>query len=101
MKSFEVELKDLINKHSVENVVNMPDYILSNMICRMIELIGSNIKQTFPELSNQNHLNVRKIKNTKMTCYDCEHSFENPFDQLFYTKDRTATRVCKEFSLKK
>jgi len=44
-KEFEKELTELINRHSIENVVNMPDFMLSNMICRMIESIGPCIKK--------------------------------------------------------
>ncbi len=46
MKDFEEELTALINKHSIENVADVPDFILADMICRMIEAIGPNIKRT-------------------------------------------------------
>jgi hypothetical protein len=44
--SFEIELCNLINKFSVENIANVPDFILASMICRMIEAMGPKIKQT-------------------------------------------------------
>jgi len=44
-KSFNDELKDLINRYSVENHINMPDFILADMICRMIEVMGISIKK--------------------------------------------------------
>ena len=45
-KTFLDELTHLINKHSIENVVDMPDFLLSGMICRMIEAMGPSIKKT-------------------------------------------------------
>jgi hypothetical protein len=36
----------LINRYSVENVVDMPDFLLAEMICRMIEATGSSVKKT-------------------------------------------------------
>ena len=47
MKEFEKELTNLINKHSIENIANMPDFLLSKMICEIIEVIGPNIKKSF------------------------------------------------------
>lgn len=44
-KLFEKELASLINRHSVENAVDMPDFILAGMICRMIEAMGPGIKK--------------------------------------------------------
>jgi len=46
MEEFEKELTHLINRHSIENVVDMPDYLLAGMICRMIEAMGPSIKKT-------------------------------------------------------
>lgn len=45
MEEFKKELESLINKHSIENMVDMPDFILASMICRMIEAIGPSIKR--------------------------------------------------------
>ena len=45
MEEFESELTTLINKHAIENIVDMPDYILASMICRMILAIGPSIKE--------------------------------------------------------
>lgn len=42
---FEKELAQLINRHSVENEVDMPDFVLAKMICRMIEAMGPSIKK--------------------------------------------------------
>lgn len=42
---FRNELTQLINRHSVENIADMPDFMLSEMLCRMIEVIGPHIKQ--------------------------------------------------------
>jgi hypothetical protein len=46
MKEFENELTHLINRHSIENEVDMPDFLLAGMICRMIEAMGPGIKKT-------------------------------------------------------
>lgn len=46
MSEFEKELTSLINRHSIENKVDMPDFILAGMICRMIEAMGPSVKQT-------------------------------------------------------
>ena len=46
MEAFEKELAELLNKHSIENVVDMPDFLLAGMICRMIEAMGPSIKKT-------------------------------------------------------
>ena len=46
MEAFEKELTTLINRHSIENVVDMPDFLLAGMICRMIEAMGPSIKKT-------------------------------------------------------
>ena|GEM_PF-4902117 len=46
MEEFEKELTELLNKYSIENVVDMPDFLLAGMICRMIEAMGPSIKNT-------------------------------------------------------
>ena len=45
-ETFGRELTELLNKHSIENVVDMPDFLLAGMICRMIEAMGPSIKKT-------------------------------------------------------
>ena len=45
MEAFEKELEELINKHSIENTVDMPDFVLAGMLCRMIEAMGPSIKK--------------------------------------------------------
>ncbi len=45
MDDFRHELKALINKHNIEEIVNIPDYILADMICRIIESAGPYIKR--------------------------------------------------------
>jgi hypothetical protein len=46
INQFEVELKELINKHSIENTADMPEFLLADMICRFIEAVGPSIKDT-------------------------------------------------------
>jgi len=45
MKKFEEELAGLINSHSIENLADMPDFMLAGMLCRMIDAIGPSIKR--------------------------------------------------------
>jgi len=45
MDKFKEELKELINKHSIENECDMPDFLLSEMICSFIKAIGPKIKK--------------------------------------------------------
>lgn len=46
MEAFEKELTQLINRHRIENVVDMPDFIIAGMICGMIKAMGPCIKST-------------------------------------------------------
>lgn len=45
-EGFKNELESLINKHSIENKCDVPDFILSDMVVSFIEAIGPKIKQT-------------------------------------------------------
>jgi len=46
MEAFEKELTHLINRHSIEDVADVPDFVLAGMICRMIEAMGTSINKT-------------------------------------------------------
>ena len=46
MEEFKEGLTHLINRHGIENVADMPDFLLAGMICRMIEAMGPSIKKT-------------------------------------------------------
>ena len=46
MNKFKKELEKLINKHSIENYADVPDFILADMICNFIKAIGKDIKKT-------------------------------------------------------
>ncbi len=46
MKYFEKELVDLLDKHSVENECDIPDFLLAEMIVKVIRSIGPQIKRT-------------------------------------------------------
>lgn len=41
---FEEELTKLINRHSIENVGNIPDYMLAADVCDYIERLGELMK---------------------------------------------------------
>ena len=45
IEDFEKGLTRLINRHSIENMVDMPDFLLARMICGMLEAIGPNVKK--------------------------------------------------------
>ena len=45
-KEFQKELEKLINKHSIENECDVPDFLLAEMICDFIIDIGGSIKKT-------------------------------------------------------
>ena len=44
MEEFEKELTVLINKHSVENVVDMPDFLLARLLVSVVIAIGDPVK---------------------------------------------------------
>jgi hypothetical protein len=44
MNQFKKELTELLNRHSVENTVDMPDFILADMICDLITVVGAKVK---------------------------------------------------------
>ena len=46
MDAFKKELEELINKHSIESEVDMPDYLLAELLCRVIQAIGDPVKKT-------------------------------------------------------
>lgn len=45
-EEFKKELKELINKHCIENDCDIPDFILAEMICGFIVESGKSIKKT-------------------------------------------------------
>jgi hypothetical protein len=53
---FRNELEKLINKHSIEGVVNMPDFILADMICKMLDDIGESVKKRDTWLGYRNRI---------------------------------------------
>lgn len=46
MDEFKEELKHLINKHSIENKCDMPDFLMAEMIVSFIESVSTPIKKT-------------------------------------------------------
>lgn len=46
MEEFEKELTVLINRHNIERKTDMPDFMMAEMICRIIESIGQSVKKT-------------------------------------------------------
>lgn len=45
MVEFKKELEQLINKHSIENRCDIPDYLLAELICNFINVLGHTTKQ--------------------------------------------------------
>ncbi len=46
MTKFQKELADLINSHSIENICDVPDFLLAEMVINFIQSIGNPIKKT-------------------------------------------------------
>jgi hypothetical protein len=45
VEEFQKDLEALINKHGIENEVDMPDFLLAALLCRVIAAIGKPIKE--------------------------------------------------------
>jgi len=46
MNEFKKELEDLINRYSIENKCDMPDFLLAEMVVNFIKAVGDPIKKT-------------------------------------------------------
>lgn len=46
MDKFKEELCKLINAHCVEELADMPDYLLAEMLCGIIHTVGESVKRT-------------------------------------------------------
>jgi len=44
-KEFQKELANLINCHSIENLVDLPDYLLAEILCSIIDGIGPSMRK--------------------------------------------------------
>jgi len=44
MEAFKKELEELINKYSIENECDMPDFLMAEMIVDFIRSVGKQIK---------------------------------------------------------
>jgi len=42
---FEKELEHLINKHCIENMLDMPDFIIAEMIVKFLRAVGPSVKK--------------------------------------------------------
>ena len=45
MDEFKIELEILINKYSIENYCDMPDFIMTDMIVGFLYSVGNSMKQ--------------------------------------------------------
>ena len=45
MEEFKKELEVLINKHSVENTADVPDFLLAEMVCGILVGVGDIFKK--------------------------------------------------------
>lgn len=43
-KDFKTELTHLLNKHSIENGTNTPDFILAELICQNLQALGDFVR---------------------------------------------------------
>ena len=64
MEGFEKELKHLINKYSVENTCDMPDFLLAKMIVNLIVTMGFSIK------ANLDWHGCDSVRHPKKTSYE-------------------------------
>ena len=39
-EEFKKELQELINKHSIENMVDMPDFLIADLMCDHLEVLS-------------------------------------------------------------
>lgn len=46
MEEFQKDLENLINQHSIENICDIPDYLLAELIVGFIQTLGPVIKKT-------------------------------------------------------
>ena len=42
---FKIDLEALINKHSIENEWDMPDFLMAELICDFIKSVGPHMKK--------------------------------------------------------
>ena len=45
MSEFKKDLEVIINKHSIENKLDMPDFLIAEMLCNIIDGMSSPIKR--------------------------------------------------------
>jgi len=83
MEEFKLELQRLINRHSIENVVDIPDFILADMICAMIEAMGPRIKQTLSwhGCNSVCPPRMKAAKDTRQALLDALAKFRNRRDK--------------------
>jgi len=62
MVEFKKELEELINKHSIENKCDIPDFLLASMICDFIEVIGKSFKKTLGWHGCDSECHPKKVK---------------------------------------
>lgn len=43
---FKEELRELLNRHSIENELDMPDFLMVEMLCGIIQAVGPPFKKT-------------------------------------------------------
>ena len=76
MEKFKKELELLINKYSIEHFCDMPDFLMADMICGFIGIVGARIKKNLDwhgcDLSQ-----TFSFCNGANGCDTCEHQEEN------------------------
>jgi hypothetical protein len=93
---FEKELAHLINRHSIENELDMPDFLLARMLCAMIKSMGPTVKATLdwhgcdsvchPHLNEEGNLSLEEYAELTDQCPDCVDG---------YTGTETDHKPCK------
>jgi len=70
---FKTELTKLINKYSIENMCDIPDFLLSKSICNYIKILSATLKERdgwfsvsmWPEKGNKRQELLKNLKSEK------------------------------------
>lgn len=91
-RTFPEELRELINKHSMENRSNTPDWILARMLCEMLDIYRNavNERDTFHGFNNVGGP-VEIVPHPPAPLQPHSPIFPVPMAELVETKDETFT----------
>jgi len=69
-RTFEQELESLINRHSVDNQLNIPDYAIKDYMMRMLgglEILSQEIRRhnSVRELADKHNIDLNQVNQNK------------------------------------